>query len=348
MDVVNPPSGVFPGAGQSRETVGAELRPAGVASPDLAAADTQNPPVADGPVSISQPPKYEVAPSQIDGVRTIAEQPKYEIQPDTASPATQGVDLGAPVAIDGAAQPVPPAQESVPDGATNDISHLDAVDNSLNDGKHESLEDMVAQPPTAPVLEDENKNIGDVSAADAISPAASVAEAPLTAKQPPAPIATPAVAQPTAEAVPPPFVVTPEDDGEQQAGDAAAVPSENPVAAPDSQSVESQVVNPGDLVSPIVSPEPTQSPVTADPVQPVSVPQPTEAVSETPAYTPTAPIATEPVNLAPATMEVPPTAEEERATRVLDLFDQRIGDLRAELEKEMGGPAEEEKSKGEI
>ncbi len=360
MDVVNTQSGVFPQGTGSRETVGAELRPANVASPDLAAVDTQNPPV-DGSVSISQPPKYEVTPPTTDGVGTIAGQPKYEITPGSANAATQGVDLGAPVTIDNAAQMAPIAQETDSDSTTtNDISHLDAVGNSLDRGKHGSLEDMVSQPPGAPVLEEKNENIGDVSMADAISPDTSVAQPPPTAEQPSAPIATP-VAEPTAEAVPPPFVVTPEDDGEQQVGDLAAVPTDNPAVVPDPQSAETPVSDPTNINSQTIatpepavqqaaSPEPIWAPpATPQPVQPTSALQQPEPVSETPAYTPTPPIATEPVNPAPATMETPSTAEAKEIRQgILDLFDQRIGALRAELEEKMGGPAEEEKSKGEI
>lgn len=360
MDVVNPQSGVFPQGTGSRETVGAELRPASLGNADSVAGNTQNPSAADGSLSISQSPNYELNKPSVDGPVTVAEQPKYEIQPDVASPAKQGVDLGAPVAIDGAAQPAPAEQESASDSTvTNDISHLEAVKDSLGNGSHENLENMVAQPPETPVLEEKNVNIGDVSAADAISPATSVVQPPLTAEQPSAPIATP-VAEPTAEAVPPPFVVTPEDDGEQQVGDPAAVPTENPAVVPDPQPAETPVSDPTNFDSQTIaapepavqqaaSPEPIWAPpATPQPVQPTSALQQPEPVSETPAYTPTPPIATEPVNPAPATMETPPTAEAERATRVLDLFDQRIRDLRAEIEKEMGGPAEEEKSKGEI
>jgi hypothetical protein len=176
------------------------------------------PPRAEQPVSAAP-----LADAEIPSAPTAVENPTTQgvvVQtPDTTSlsPQAPKIDLGSPVEVGiptSSEQAELPEQSTINQSPASEISPSVAVEGSFATGAHDTLEEAVAQSP----INEKASNIGDVGVADEIQSvelAQPVIEQSSVPTQPPEMSANVSGTKPTGEvqyeAVPPPFVITPEE-----------------------------------------------------------------------------------------------------------------------------------------
>lgn len=204
------------------------------------------PPRAEQPVSAAP-----LADAEIPSAPTAVENPTTQgvvVQtPDATSlsPQAPKIDLGSPVEVGiptSSEQAELPEQSTINQSPASEISPSAAVEGSFATGAHDTLEEAVAQSP----INEKVSNIGDVGVADEIQSvelAQPVIEQSSVPTQPPEMSANVSGTKPTGEvqyeAVPPPFVITPEE----------SVPEPVEIVPPTEITTPSEPITPIDRVS---------------------------------------------------------------------------------------------------